>query len=179
MYHHLISFEGAILTHGHRTDLPGAINVTENEDDFHQVSFVKSLITNYVKDQEAIILLTAAANADIELCNAFNIIRQQKASNRALGVITKPDLADAAITHRLGKIFGGETWALKHGWFATKQLSQEELDSGTVTRQKAKEIEKALFANPLWSGLNCPGRFGIENLQDALSQKLTAHILKA
>lgn len=79
---------------------------------------------------------------------------------------------------RLAEVFAGEKWKLGQGWFATKQLSQEDLSSGNVTRQRARELEQAMFTRPPWSGLKFPGRFGIQNLQDALSQKLTAHILE-
>jgi hypothetical protein len=151
--------------------------VTENPEDQHLVNFVETLLTGYVKDEKAIVLLTAAVNADVELCKAFNIIRQQNASHRCMGVITKPDLMEINSTLRVRKMLNGDAWDVGHGWFVTKQLSQEELTAGDISHAKARELESVLFSSEPWSGLPFPDRFGILNLQNALSQKLTEHIL--
>lgn len=66
------------------------------------------------------------------------------------------------------------------GWFATKQLSEEEANIEHVSYVQARAKEKAFFATQQpWC--NAPpdykSRFGIPKLQDALSHKLTTHIL--
>ena len=105
-------------------DLPGAILLTERDEDQHLVTLVDQLLTSYISEEKAIVLLAAAANADVETCKAFNIIRKKKAISRCLGVITKPDLIDRGAISRVHKMLAGEIWTLGKGWWVTKQLSQ-------------------------------------------------------
>ncbi|KAK5166943.1 uncharacterized protein LTR77_007672 [Saxophila tyrrhenica] len=163
-------------------DLPGAISVTEKPEDQYLVRFVDRLLSIYVSASKSIVLLAAAANVDVNTSKTFGIIRDQEAVNRCMGVITKPDLIDRGkdtMTRVRNMLEGKTDWTLEHGWYITKQPTQEELDDGDVTREKTKESEEALFHLPMWSDIvnACPSRLGIQNLQNALSQKLTAHIL--
>jgi GTPase SAR1 family protein len=161
-------------------DLPGAINVTESEDDMHLVDFVKELIEGYVKEPKAIILLTVAANQDVETCRAFNIVRQEKATLRCKGVLTKPDLiaSNGTPLDRIRQMLNRSKWPLGEGWHVTKSLSQNDINL-RVTHSQAREQEMAFFSEEPWGTTLSEfcDLFGIRNLQSALSRKLTEHIL--
>jgi hypothetical protein len=63
-------------------DLPGIIGQAENAQD---VKFVRDLVTDYVKDPEALILVTCSMESDIANSTAGGIARQLKAVDRCIG----------------------------------------------------------------------------------------------
>lgn len=158
-------------------DLPGAINIAEKSDEQHLVGFIEKLVKRYVKDEKALILLAVAANCDTDTSTAFKFVDQCKARDRCVGVLTKPDLIIKK-SQQLRRVLNGEIFQVGNGWFVTKQLSQEELDEG-VMHTEAGEREHAFFSRAPWNTTlgEFEARFGIPNLQGALSQKLTDHIL--
>lgn len=166
-------------------DLPGAINATAIDDDQYLVEFIEALLTAYIRDEKAKILLACAANQDIETSTAFRYLRNYRALKRCMGVLTKPDLFEsgAAKTRQLEKMLQGDasTFKLGLGWYATKQLSQTEVETG-ITYNEARQRETNFFAStPPWSHqlVAYTARFGIPNLQKALSQLLTADIIQS
>jgi hypothetical protein len=66
-------------------DLPGIIGQAE---DPHEVKFVKDLVTDYVKDQEALLLVTCSMENDIANSTAGGIARQLKATDRCIGKLS-------------------------------------------------------------------------------------------
>ena len=162
-------------------DLPGAIAVAENTSEQHIVPFVETLITSHVSDEKALILLTIAANQDTDTSNAFRFVRGVKAECRCVGVLTKPDLFTKSRqnTDRMIRTLNGKMFELGNGWYVTKQLSSEELDQN-VSYAEARRREEAFFTRqePWCTALaDFSEQFGIPRLQDALSHKLTEHIL--
>ena len=165
-------------------DLPGAINATATDDDQYLVEFIEALLTAYIRDEKAMILLACAANQDIETSTAFRYLRKYRALKRCMGVLTKPDLFEGgtAKMKQLEKMLQGDasTFKLGLGWYVTKQLSQTQMDTG-VSYDEARKLEANFFANSAWSNQLGPyaGRFGIPNLQKALSQLLTTDIIQS
>ncbi|CAK4033830.1 Interferon-induced GTP-binding [Lecanosticta acicola] len=163
-------------------DLPGAINATENHDDQYLVDFIEALLTVYIRDEAALILLACAANQDVHTSTAFRYIRKHKAMPRCMGVLTKPDLLEGGKTkwESIQKMLHGDsnTFQMGLGWYTTKQLSQKEMESG-ISHEEARQREAAFFAQDPWSGSLSPyaARFGIRNLQKALSELLTTDII--
>lgn len=159
-------------------DLPGAINVHEDEKEQHLVPFIEKLIKNFLKDEKVLVLLACAADQDVENSTAFRFVGDCKAKGRCMGVLTKPDLLNRTRLQHVRRILNGEVFKLGDGWFITKQPSQAELDDG-VTHQDARTHERHFFARNEWtSGLvQFRSQFGTPNLQGAISQKLTSHIL--
>lgn len=64
-------------------DLPGVIGQSETPDD---VTFVKDLVSEYVKDPEALILVTCSMENDIANSTAGGIARTLKATDRCVGM---------------------------------------------------------------------------------------------
>jgi hypothetical protein len=69
-------------------DLPGIIGQAESPESQFLVKFVRDLVTDYVKDPEALILVTCSLENDIANSTAGGIARQQKATDRCIGTYT-------------------------------------------------------------------------------------------
>ncbi|KAK5679716.1 hypothetical protein LTS10_007664 [Elasticomyces elasticus] len=161
-------------------DLPGAINVHEDGDDY-LVTFVEKLIKSYLRDPKTLVLLACSADQDVENSTAFRYVSQCKALSRCMGVLTKPDLIGLQRVSLLERVLRGDVFRLRSrdAWFITKQLSQESLDRG-ATRLDARESEDEFFAGEPWNTALAPfaGRFGTGKLQSAISTDLRQHILR-
>lgn len=117
---------------------------------------------------------------DIDTSTAYKFVYQSKATGRATGILTKPDLLIAQSPRNVFKILNGSIFQLKDGWFVTRQLSQQELDDGNVSHAEARLMEQQFFETkqPWCTALaDFKHRFGVRNLQEALSHKLMEHIL--
>jgi hypothetical protein len=67
-------------------DLPGIIGQSETEDDHYQVKFIKDLVSEYVMDEDSLILVTCSLENDIHNSTAGGIARELKATGRCLGM---------------------------------------------------------------------------------------------
>ena len=66
-------------------DLPGIINQAETQDKEFLVDFVRNLVTDYVKDEESLILVTCSLDTDIANSSAGGIARRLNATDRCIG----------------------------------------------------------------------------------------------
>lgn len=164
-------------------DLPGAINTLGDESEQYLVDFVEALLKSYICDEKAFILLACACNQDLENSTALRFVRQCEATDRCIGVLTKPDLielTDNRMKTLQELLVGNKGYRFGDGCFITRQLSQRELTSASpISYKEAREIEAAFFGQEPWSTILAEHRerFGIPNLQNTISQKLTKHIL--
>lgn len=158
-------------------DLPGSINVIEDGEDPSLVDVIERLVTAYLKDDMCRILLACGADQDVETSTTFRFIKNCNATGRCAGVLTKADLLQSGKADYIQQILSGKKFALKQGWYITKQLSQIEIDAG-VDHNTARARELSFFAREPWTSF--PGvsqqRFGIGNLQEAVSRGMTEHI---
>lgn len=154
-------------------DLPGAINVIEDGQDQSLVQWIEGLVCDYVRDEKTLILLACGADQDVNVVTSFRWLKNCKAEHRTVGVLTKVDLLSQDRMKYIQDIMCGK-FSLGRGWFATKQLSQEEIKRGVDARKR----EADLFNSEPWASF--PGdlqqRFGIPKLQEAVSRSLTDHI---
>lgn len=176
-----LELEGPGLPNISFFDLPGAINV--HQDDQTLVKFVEDLAKEYISDESALVLLAHPLNVDINTSTAFKYIKEEKAEERCMGVLTKPDTLDSDDYEELRIVLSGERFALGHGWFVTKQLSPKELNEAQrVTHEEARRREQDFFANEEPWSTHVAGfsdHFGIPNLREAVSKQLTQDIIQA
>jgi hypothetical protein len=66
-------------------DLPGIIGQAESPETGYLVDFVHDLVTDYVKDPEALILVTCSLENDIANSTAGGIARKLHATDRCIG----------------------------------------------------------------------------------------------
>ncbi|KAF2201925.1 P-loop containing nucleoside triphosphate hydrolase protein [Delitschia confertaspora ATCC 74209] len=163
-------------------DLPGIITQVEDATEDHLVRFIKNLVTDYVSDPEAIILLACSMEVDMAVSNAAIIAREEGAKPRCIGILTKPDRRPrrqpAEENRELKAILSGQAFQLGHGYFVTKQPSSEEVH---LSHAEARKLEESFFRTEPWSTSlkEFSHKFGTPNLQEFISRKLAAQTLHA
>ncbi|OCK79986.1 hypothetical protein K432DRAFT_393431 [Lepidopterella palustris CBS 459.81] len=161
-------------------DLPGVINQTEDDGKPYLVKLVKNLVKEYIKSENALVLLATSMEGDAANSSAAKIVRKLKAESRCIGVLTKPDRLPQGDPIDVWKaMLSGKKFQLGYGYFVTKQPAQSDLDRG-IDHVDARRMEMEFFeSNEPWATefAEFRPRFGTRNLQDFLSQKLTAQIL--
>ncbi|KAF2825294.1 hypothetical protein CC86DRAFT_41688 [Ophiobolus disseminans] len=159
-------------------DLPGIIGQSDNPSD---VKFVRDLVIEYVKDPEALVLVTCAMDNDIANSAAGGIARQLKASDRCIGVLTKPDrITVTAREEKVHEIFIEKRLPFGHGYFVVRNRDHLQLKGG-LSHQDARFQEKQFFEQEEpWATQcrNLQSRFGTLKLQAFLSGKLAEQITK-
>jgi hypothetical protein len=69
-------------------DLPGMIGQAETEEEEYTVPLVKALVTKYIQDPEALVLVTCALENDIANSIAAGLARELKVTDRCMGTLT-------------------------------------------------------------------------------------------
>ncbi|CAJ2505850.1 Uu.00g132440.m01.CDS01 [Anthostomella pinea] len=112
-------------------DLPGVFLSPDQEEDEYVVKVVRNLTRDYIRREKAIIMWALPMNADPENSISLGIIREAKASDRTIGIMTKADkLADDNKSQWLA-MFRGEKQSVGHGFFATSRPPEEALEAAT------------------------------------------------
>ena len=157
-------------------DLPGSINVIEDNEDPELPKFIEELVNTYLNDEKCLILLACGADQDVETSTTFRFIKNCGATQRCAGVLTKADLLPPGKLPYIKQILSGRKFALGKGWFFTKQLSQAQIDQG-ISHSMTRDLEAEFFRQQPCSKIaDLQSRFGIERLQEAVSESMTEHI---
>lgn len=93
-------------------------------------------------------------------------------------MLTKPDcIPPGSRPEKLCDVLDGKRFALGHGYFIVRNLSQAEINEG-MTHQDARELERKFFQDIPWTTTFCKhnSRFGTANLQEYLSRRLAANV---
>ena len=161
-------------------DLPGIINQTEKPADRWYVTLVKNLVTEYIQQESSLILLACSMETDIQNNSAAALIAACEGANeRTVAVLTKPDQIQPGYPWTtVQKILDNQIFCVGHGYYVTKQPSQEKLNEN-ISTEAARAEERAFFDQPRWSidFASHHARFGTAQLREALSEKLTEQIL--
>ncbi|KAH7119777.1 interferon-induced GTP-binding protein Mx [Dendryphion nanum] len=163
-------------------DLPGVIAQTEDDSSQFLVKYVREMVSTYIKDPDTLILVTCSLATDIANSTAANIAREHKATERCIGVLTKPDcLPPGSKEETLHGVFSGRFYKLGHGYFVVKNPSQNDIDGG-IGHLHARRVEEEFFniTKPWSSSLShYRVQFGTPNLQAYLSKTLATQSLRA
>jgi hypothetical protein len=158
-------------------DLPGIIQVPNDEQDDNDVDIVHALVDSYVANPRTIILAVVQAGNDI---SNQPIIKKSKKfdkdGERTIGVITKPDLINEGTQARIAALSRNEdTTKLKLGFFMVKNPSPTEINDDIDTEAREKR-ELTYFASPPWkdAGLDRT-RIGVGSLRKFLQELLSQH----
>ncbi|OBT74754.1 hypothetical protein VF21_06631 [Pseudogymnoascus sp. 05NY08] len=166
-------------------DLPGIFQNPSQKEDDYLVKVVENLAKKYIKHQQALVIHALPMSADPTTSRAGKVIRDLKAENRTLGVLTKADCLQVGHSDaQFKELLDGHTHRVEHGYYVTKQM-QTSSASGYSTRDggyhaRSRQSEEGFFDSELpwskeWNGYR--NRCGTENLQRALSQKFAAQII--
>ncbi|KAK6526135.1 hypothetical protein TWF281_011171 [Arthrobotrys megalospora] len=154
-------------------DLPGIIHVTERKEDEYLIKLVRSLVEGYIKQEDCLILLAMTMKDDAVNQSAAQMARKL-GPNRTIGALTKPDTVLGGEHGQWIKILRGHEHRLHHGYFVTRQPSQQQL-LNRISHAEARRLEDDFFnGEDPWNSelVDLSERFGTINLQKYLSKQL-------
>ncbi|KAI1131131.1 dynamin family protein [Nemania abortiva] len=158
-------------------DLPGVFLSPDQEEDEYIVKVVRNLTRHYIQRKGAIIMWALPMNADPENSISLGIIRESKAADRTIGIMTKADKLAPENQEQWLAMFRGEKQSVGHGFFATSRPPDEKLET-------AGKWEELFFAHEVGSwpaefdefkdkcGVNLLGEYISVQLGDAFAQSL-------
>ncbi|TVY62905.1 Dynamin-1-like protein, partial [Lachnellula suecica] len=160
-------------------DVPGLVSSGAAVD----IQLSVELARQYIKNEEAIVLAITPANNVIVNEKWLNLVTEEHAIDRTIGVITKPDRIEEANHQRtfdLLKNRAGSEHCLRLGWFAVRNRSTQEILEGESFEERDRK-EEAFFASgkwqdatsgfPSWSSID-PRLLGIRHLKRSLQTLL-------
>ncbi|KAL3418167.1 dynamin [Phlyctema vagabunda] len=175
-----IEYEGNTGLHLTVVDLPGLISVANDEQTDEDVALVSNLVDNYLESSRTIILAVVQASNDIANQAIIQRARKfDKAGQRTVGIITKPDLINRGTEARIALLAKNEdTTKLKLGFFLLKNPNPVQLNAG-ISQDARKKDELDFFATSPWReyGLD-KTRLGVDALREFLQELLEIHIEK-
>ncbi|KAI1499914.1 P-loop containing nucleoside triphosphate hydrolase protein [Biscogniauxia marginata] len=150
-------------------DLPGVFLSPDQEEDEYVVKVVRNLTRDYIRREKAIIMWALPMNADPENSISLGIIREAKAADRTIGIMTKADkLAEDNESQWLA-MFKGAKQSVGHGFFATSRPPEDSLD-------QAVKWEELFFSREVGSWPiefdDYADRCGVELLRSYISVQL-------
>jgi GTP-binding protein EngB required for normal cell division len=155
------------------TDLPGMVSVAlEDQGQPANISDqIKDMISKYISKKNCIIMSIVPATIDIETDPSRALVKfHDPDGERTIGVFTKSDIAGSECD--LSKYIDGRqssSLKLKYGYYAVKNVRQEEITEG----KDAYLVEKEYFDTHIkLKQVIDKNRLGINNLGSSLSKIL-------
>jgi GTPase SAR1 family protein len=154
-------------------DLPGVFVTAKRPEDKFLEKVVQNLASEYISRRNAIILWAVPMNQDAENSHAFGLIRDMKASERCVGVMTKADLLpkDDQSYKNWQSVLEGRAHQTGLGYFITSRQGHD------VDEQS--KLEEAFFNRTADTTGQWPeifdqfkDRCGVDKLKAFLSLKL-------
>lgn len=173
-----LKLEGKQLPNLTLVDLPGLIHASWDQND---IGKVKSLVEDYFKQKESIILIVVSAENVIQNQGILTMSRDfDPKGTRSIGVITKPDVLErpdkAGSKPEIIKLARNQntSYQFKLGWHVVRCLNDKERADG-LDREL---VENAMFGEQQWKDVLQPKQMGIQSLRSSLSKCLHQHILQ-
>jgi hypothetical protein len=142
----VVQIEGSDLPDLVIKDMPGLIQNGDSSD----IDSVRRMTSQSVKAENAIIMLCAPCDDDIDNQEAMKLVAQADPKfERTIGVLTKPDRIQKGTEAPFLDILLNkhEKAELRHGWFVLRCPSQEEIKrNGGFDRSAADEAEIKFLA---------------------------------
>ncbi|KAK8040261.1 Interferon-induced GTP-binding protein Mx3 [Apiospora marii] len=149
-------------------DLPGVFLSPSKEEDEYIVQVVKNLTSHYVRRERAIIMWALPMNHDPENSISLGIIRDARAQDRTIGIMTKADLIQDPASWLA--ILRGEKHSVGQGYFITSRPPDEALESAAQWEEHFFHTGPSDWPNEFNSFLD---RCGVELLTKFISRRLS------
>ncbi|GAB7342218.1 hypothetical protein MBLNU457_g0464t1 [Dothideomycetes sp. NU457] len=155
-------------------DLPGLIHSENRYQSKADVAMIKTMVEHYVKDKRTIVLAVVSAKNDYANQIILDVAKKLDASERTLGVITKPDSLSAGTEgeKKWIKLAQGKDIKFGLGWHMLRNRSELETK---LTLQERNQNEADFFSNGAYRQLK-PDQVGAKKLSDRLSVLITEHL---
>ncbi|KAH6680847.1 P-loop containing nucleoside triphosphate hydrolase protein [Halenospora varia] len=156
-------------------DIPGLVSSGATVD----IQLSVELARQYIKNEEAIVLAITPASNVIVNQKWLNLVTEEHALDRTIGVITKTDRieeGDHEIIFNLLRNRAGSEYHLKLGWFAVRNRSSQEIQDGESFEERDRKEDgffgsskwkEATLDFPAWDSID-PGVLGIQRLKRTL-----------
>lgn len=156
-------------------DLPGITKVAVGDQPADIEDQVRTMILNYIKQENCLILAVSPANSDLANSDAIKLAKEVDPEGlRTLGVLTKLDIMDHGTDAR--NILDGKLLPLRRGYIGVVNRSQQDID--TKKDISSAMLREADFFKNHKSYCHIANRLGTPFLQKVLNQQLTEHIRK-
>ncbi|KAF9880583.1 dynamin family protein [Colletotrichum karsti] len=157
-------------------DMPGIFRNSAREEDEYLVSVVENLAREYISHEGALIIWAVPMNVDAETSSTLSIIRNLKAQQRTIGVMTKADLLPEGNYAQWLSMLDGQRHRIGHEFFITSRPSDRKLED----QQRWEEAYFHDGASERWPEEfhRFRERCGVEKLKAALSEKLGKEFAK-
>jgi hypothetical protein len=155
-------------------DLPGLISTPSGEQTEEDMKTVHRMVDSYLENPRTIVLAVVQASNDIA---NQGIIRKSKtfdrAGQRTVGIITKPDLINVGAEGRIAALAKNQdSTKLELGFFLLKNCTPKEREHNVTQKQRSAN-ELRYFQSSPWKEQSLdPLRVGIENLKKSLQKLL-------
>ncbi|KAI9935113.1 hypothetical protein MW887_000734 [Aspergillus wentii] len=155
-------------------DIPGLVSGGSRED--QKIS--EKLARDYIRNPRAIILAVMPAVDDIHNQTVLRLIKEENATDRTIGVVTKCDMLQPRDEPKTLELLRNQRPdnKLELGWFAVRNRTTQELEDRSSHRER-DEKEMAFFNRRPWSSVN-RNATGITNLMTCLSDTLYKTVKK-
>ncbi|KAJ8063316.1 hypothetical protein OCU04_008546 [Sclerotinia nivalis] len=164
-------------------DLPGIIANTPKNDERYLIKVFENIAKKYIRTPNTLIIFVMTMSVEAVLSKAKALIEEEGATNRCMGVLTKPDtLVEKEGTNDWEKILDGEEHHLGHGWRVTRLPGPDFQATEKDYHLQACDEEKEFFStNELWQGpwSKYQDKCGIPKIQRLLSRLLAESIQKS
>lgn len=173
-----IKVTGPVGLHLSIVDLPGLIAVASEVQTDKDVTLVHDMVNSYIEKPRTIILAVVQAGNDIANQSIIEKSKEfDKAGQRTVGIITKPDLINVGNEARLACLAKNmDTTRLKLGFYLLKNPTPMEMKNGITAEQRAVN-ELRFFSSSPWKEQKLENnRVGIGKLKAYLQGLLDRHI---
>ncbi|EEH40547.2 hypothetical protein PAAG_09000 [Paracoccidioides lutzii Pb01] len=139
-----IEVVGDVGLHLTVVDLPGLVSVENEEHDTHDIKLVEDIVDSYLQSSRTIILAVVQATNDIATQPIIQCAHHiDRAGERTVGIITKPDLINKGTEGRIAHLTNNlDSTRLKHGFFLLKNPSPQQLEEGLLGDHLERELPK-------------------------------------
>ncbi|PCG92464.1 Dynamin [Penicillium occitanis (nom. inval.)] len=175
-----IEITGPIGIHLSVVDLPGLIEVPDDNRDDDDVNAVINMVTAYLQSSRTIVLAVVQASNDVATQKIIRLARRyDPEGQRTVGIITKPDLINVGSESRIALTAKNQdTIKLKLGFFLVKNPSPTEIKE-QITMISRSQRELQFFSAPEWTSQQLDmNRVGVDKLRQFLQVLLDSHIEK-
>jgi hypothetical protein len=155
-------------------DLPGVFANTPDQRDEYLVKVVKNLAAEYISHPSAIILWAVPMSADPDTSETFRLIRDGKALDRCVSVLTKADLVPQTDHGQWLKLLRGESYQTGQGFFITARPHQRTGEPDAFEEAYFNRTAHAPHSTVGWPEqfAEFDERCGVSKLKQTLSQLL-------
>lgn len=159
-------------------DLPGLISTPSEEQTEEDMNTVHRMVDSYLENPRTIVLAVVQASNDIA---NQGIIRKSKkfdrAGQRTVGIITKPDLINVGAEGRIAALAKNQdSTRLELGFFLLKNPTPREREDNVTQKQRSGNELRYFQCSPWKEQSLDPLRVGIDNLKTFIQDLLDQHI---